>query len=38
MMAEGGFRHMPLVRNGGIVGLVSRGDFKGLELDPDHGE
>jgi CBS domain-containing protein len=38
MMAEGGFRHMPLVKNGGIVGLVSRGDFRGVELDPDDEE
>lgn len=38
MMVEGGFRHVPLVRNGGIVGLVSRGDFRGLELAPDHEE
>src|ERR1041384_1590591 len=29
IMADGGFRHVPLVRNGGIVGLVSRGDFRG---------
>ena len=35
VMADGGFRHVPLVKNGGIVGLVSRGDFRGLELDPD---
>lgn len=38
LMAEGGFRHVPLVRNGRIVGLVSRGDFKGVELNPDHEE
>jgi CBS domain-containing protein len=38
MMAEGGFRHVPLVKNGGIVGLVSRGDFRGLELSPDDEE
>jgi CBS domain-containing protein len=38
MMAEGGFRHVPLVKNGGIVGLVSRGDFRGLELNPDDEE
>ena len=38
IMADGGFRHVPLVRNGGIVGLVSRGDFRGLELNPDDEE
>jgi len=38
MMADGGFRHVPLVKNGGIVGLVSRGDFRGLELNPDDEE
>jgi len=37
-MTDGGFRHVPLVRNGGIVGLVSRGDFRGLELNPDDEE
>jgi len=38
MMTEGGFRHVPMVKNGGVVGLVSRGDFKGLELNPDDEE
>jgi len=38
LMAEGGFRHMPMLKNGKIVGLVSRGDFKGVELSPDHEE
>jgi CBS domain-containing protein len=38
MMTDGGFRHVPLVKNGRIVGLVSRGDFKGLELNPDDEE
>jgi CBS domain-containing protein len=38
IMAECGFRHVPLVKNGGIVGLVSRGDFRGLELNPDSEE
>lgn len=38
IMANGGFRHVPLIRNGGIVGLVSRGDFRGLELNPDDEE
>jgi len=31
LMWDGGFRHVPLVRNGKILGVVSRGDFKGLE-------
>lgn len=32
-MNDGGFRHLPVVADGKIVGIVSRGDFKGLELD-----
>jgi CBS domain-containing protein len=33
-MSDGGFRHVPVVSAGGLVlGIVSRGDFKGLELD-----
>jgi CBS domain-containing protein len=31
LMWDGGFRHVPLVRNGSILGVVSRGDFKGFE-------
>lgn len=31
LMWDGGFRHIPLVRNGKILGVVSRGDFKGVE-------
>ena len=31
LMWDGGFRHVPLVNNAGrILGIVSRGDFKGL--------
>jgi hypothetical protein len=30
-MWDGGFQHVPLVKNGRIMGVVSRGDFKGLE-------
>jgi hypothetical protein len=30
-MWDGGFRHVPLVENGKIAGVVSRGDFKGYE-------
>jgi len=33
VMNDGGFRHLPVVADGKIVGIVSRGDFKGLELD-----
>jgi hypothetical protein len=32
-MWDGGFRHVPVVREGRIVGLVSRGDFNGVEQD-----
>lgn len=32
-MSDGGFRHLPVVENGKIIGIVSRGDFKGMELD-----
>ena len=31
LMTNGGFRHLPLVKNGRILGVVSRGDFKGVE-------
>jgi CBS domain-containing protein len=33
LMWDGGFRHLPLVKEDKILGVVSRGDFKGLELD-----
>jgi CBS domain-containing protein len=33
LMWDGGFRHVPLVRNGKILGVVSRGDFKGVEYN-----
>ncbi len=32
LMWDGGFRHVPLVRDGRVLGVVSRGDFKGLEF------
>ena len=38
MMSDGGFRHVPLVKNGRILGLLSRGDFKGLEQELDERE
>lgn len=31
MMHDGGFRHVPIVQNGRVVGMVSRSDFKGEE-------
>ena len=37
-MNDGGYRHLPVVANGKILGIVSRGDFKGLELDRLEGE
>jgi CBS domain-containing protein len=33
LMWDGDFRHVPVVREGRIVGLVSRGDFNGVEQD-----
>lgn len=33
LMHDGGFRHVPVVQNGVPVGIVSRGDFRGLEHD-----
>ena len=38
LMWDGGFRHVPLVDGERIVGCVSRGDFKGHELDAHDGE
>lgn len=32
-MSDCGYRHLPVVEDGRIIGIVSRGDFKGLELD-----
>ena len=31
MMQDCGFRHIPVIENGGVVGIVSRGDFRGME-------
>jgi CBS domain-containing protein len=31
LMQDGGFRHVPLVREGVLVGVVSRGDFRAVE-------
>jgi CBS domain-containing protein len=33
LMRDGGFRHVPVVHEGLVVGIVSRGDFRGLEQD-----
>ena len=33
VLGDCGFRHLPVVSDGKIVGIVSRGDFKGMELD-----
>lgn len=32
-MSNRGFRHLPVVEGGKIWGVVSRGDFKGMEID-----
>jgi CBS domain-containing protein len=31
LMRDGGFRHLPITEDGRVVGIVSRGDFRGLE-------
>ena len=33
LMRDGGFRHVPVVDEGVVIGIVSRGDFRGLEQD-----
>lgn len=37
-MHDCGYRHMPIVDGLRVVGIVSRGDFQGLELDLLEGE
>lgn len=32
-MSDRGFRHLPVVENERIWGVVARGDFKGMEID-----
>jgi len=32
-MSNRGFRHLPIVEDGKIWGVVSRSDFKGMEID-----
>ena len=31
LMQDGGYRHLPVVQDGRVVGIISRGDFRGLE-------
>ena len=33
LMQDGRCRHLPIVQQGKVVGVVSRGDFRGIELD-----
>ena len=33
-MQDGGYRHLPVVEQGKVVGVVSRGDFHGLGDGP----
>ncbi|AYH43426.1 CBS domain-containing protein [Azoarcus sp. DN11] len=33
LMRDGGFRHLPVVVDGKLLGIVTRSDFEGLELD-----
>jgi CBS domain-containing protein len=33
LMQDARCRHLPIVEQGRVVGIVSRGDFRGLELD-----
>ncbi len=40
LMRDGGFRHVPVVAGGKAIGVVSHGDFRGLEtarLDDETG-
>ena len=38
LMWDGGFRHLPMVKDGRVVAVVSRGDFQGLEVDSHERE
>jgi CBS domain-containing protein len=38
LMWDGGFRHVPLVKANRILGVVSRGDFKGFEFSRHEDE
>jgi CBS domain-containing protein len=33
LMRDSGFRHVPVVEQSVVIGVVSRGDFRGLEQD-----
>jgi CBS domain-containing protein len=33
LLHDGGYRHLPVVENGKVIGIVSSGDFRGLEQD-----
>ena len=33
LMEDGRYRHLPIVEDGKVVGIVSRFDFSGMELD-----
>jgi CBS domain-containing protein len=33
LLRDGGYRHLPVVENGKVIGIVSSGDFRGLEQD-----
>lgn len=33
LMRDGGFRHVPVIDGDALIGVVSRGDFRGLEQD-----
>ena len=33
LMEDGRYRHVPIVESGKVVGIVSRFDFSGIELD-----
>ena len=40
LMSDGGFRHVPIVDDGRVIGIVSIGDFRGAEharLDEETG-
>ena len=32
-MQDGGYRHIPVVEDGRVVGVLSKGDFRGAEQD-----